>query len=61
MPSWEIVLTVAEIKGWAIETTWVEDLIVEHWGTVRRLKRNWQEFQKGNHVDPLQVVARQTP
>lgn len=51
--TWEMVLTVAEIKGWAVETTWIEDLRVEDWGIVRRLKRNWQEFQKGNHINPL--------
>ena len=48
--TWEMVLTVAEIKGWSVETTWIEDLRAEDWGAVRRLKRNWQEFQKGNHV-----------
>ncbi|KAF8560110.1 Metallo-dependent hydrolase [Imleria badia] len=48
--TWEMVLVVAEIKGWAVETTWVEDLRVEDWGVVRRLERNWQEFQKGNHA-----------
>lgn len=50
--TWEMVLTVAEKKGWAIETTWIEDLRVEDWGAVRRLKRNWQEFQEGNHFKP---------
>ncbi|KAF8140524.1 hypothetical protein EV363DRAFT_354286 [Boletus edulis] len=60
--TWEMMLTVAEIKGWAVETTWTEDLRAEDWGAVRRLKRNWQEFQKGNHeVNPLRPVARQTP
>lgn len=49
--TWEMVLVVAEIKGWDVETTWVDDLRMEDWGVVRRLERNWREFQKGNHVN----------
>ncbi|KAG6380944.1 hypothetical protein JVT61DRAFT_5337 [Boletus reticuloceps] len=60
--TWEMVLTVAEIKGWAVETTWTEDLRAEDWDAVRRLERNWQEFRKGNHeANPLRPVARKTP
>lgn len=61
--TWEMVLIVAEIKGWAVETRWVEEWRMEDWGAVRRLKRNWQEFQRGfrDHVDSLRPVARQTP
>lgn len=50
--TWEMVLVVAEIKGWTVETTWIQDLRVEDWGAVRRLERNWQEFREGNHVNP---------
>lgn len=49
--TWEMVLTVANIKGWVVETTWKKDSRAEDWGAVRRLRRNWQEFQEGNHFD----------
>jgi len=57
-----MVQTVAEIKGWAIETAWIENLEEDDWGVVRRLERNWQRFQKGDHV-VLQrpTSARQIP
>ncbi|KAG9314127.1 hypothetical protein JVU11DRAFT_4912 [Chiua virens] len=58
--TWEMVLTIAEIKGWTVETTWIEDSRTEDWGVVRRLERNWQEFQMGNHSSTT-TVARQTP
>ena len=47
--TWEMVLTIAEVKGWVVETTWIENLSTENWGAVRRLQRNWKEFREGNH------------
>lgn len=55
--TWEMVLIVAEIKGWAVETTWIGDLRKEDWGAVWRLKRNWQEFREGNHINLQQPIA----
>ncbi|KAI5997974.1 hypothetical protein EDD15DRAFT_277857 [Pisolithus albus] len=49
--TWDMVLTVAEVKGWSVETTWVDDDVrEEEWGVVRHLKNNWDEFQLGNHT-----------
>ncbi|KAF9225542.1 Metallo-dependent hydrolase [Gyrodon lividus] len=51
--TWDMVLAVAEIKGWSVETTWMEVVSEEDWGVVRRLENNWKEFQNGNHTSPL--------
>lgn len=56
--TWDMVLTVAEVKGWSVETTWVDDdTREEEWGVVRHLKNNWDEFQLGNHTS-LQSARR---
>lgn len=50
--TWEMVLTVAEVKGWYVEEKWhynensgEEDT----WGVVRRLEENWNAFKRGGH------------
>ncbi|EGO00869.1 hypothetical protein SERLA73DRAFT_87191 [Serpula lacrymans var. lacrymans S7.3] len=48
--AWDMVVTIAEVKGWQVETTWEEDLDENHWGVVRHLEENWKTFQKGNHA-----------
>ncbi|KAI6047873.1 hypothetical protein EDC04DRAFT_30655 [Pisolithus marmoratus] len=49
--TWDMVLTVAEVKGWSVEATWVDhDIREEEWGVVRRLENNWHEFRLGNHT-----------
>ncbi|KAH7923253.1 Metallo-dependent hydrolase [Leucogyrophana mollusca] len=50
--TWAMLLTVAEIKGWEVETTWRDDLEEHQWGAVRRLEHNWRVFEKGNHIIP---------
>jgi hypothetical protein len=44
---------VAEVKGWPIETEWVDDAKLteseETWGVVRRLEKNWTRFKNGRH------------
>ncbi|KAF9245860.1 TatD DNase family Scn1 [Melanogaster broomeanus] len=61
--TWDMVLAVAEIKGWFVETTWMEDLGEEDWGVVRRLEKNWKEFRNGNHGSLLRSkeVVRKLP
>ncbi|KAI6161470.1 hypothetical protein EDD17DRAFT_1697901 [Pisolithus thermaeus] len=57
--TWDMVLTVAEVKGWSVETTWVDDDIgEEEWGVVRHLKNNWDEFQLGNHTSQRSARCR---
>ncbi|KAG6335473.1 hypothetical protein ID866_3623 [Astraeus odoratus] len=49
--TWDMVLVVAAIKGWSVETTWEDDDMPEEvWGVVRRLESNWLEFRAGNHA-----------
>lgn len=45
-----MVLIVAEVKGWPVETAWGEVVEESQWGVVRRLEKNWKEFLQGNHV-----------
>ncbi|KAF8204025.1 TatD DNase family Scn1 [Pholiota molesta] len=56
--TWDMIKIVAEVKGWPIETEWVDDAKLleseETWGVVRRLEKNWTRFKNGRHP------ARQT-
>jgi len=46
----EMVLTVAEVKGWQVEDTWDDHVAETEWGVVRRLEDNWKTFTRGCHV-----------
>jgi len=48
--TWDMVRTVAEIKGWPVEMIWSDNLQEGEWGVVRRLEDNWHKFLAGNHV-----------
>ncbi|KAI0081089.1 Metallo-dependent hydrolase [Panus rudis PR-1116 ss-1] len=51
--TWDMVRTIAEVKGWRIESEWTytdEDVDVEKWGVVKRLEDNWLRFQSANHI-----------
>ncbi|KAH7886043.1 hypothetical protein F5I97DRAFT_1195195 [Phlebopus sp. FC_14] len=55
--TWDILLTIAEIRGWPVESTWEDVPREEDWGAVRRLEKNWKEFCDGHHRDlPLSKV-----
>ncbi|KAF8640697.1 hypothetical protein AX17_000353 [Amanita inopinata Kibby_2008] len=47
--TWEILLTIAEVKGWHVEEIWDDNLQSEEWGAVRHLEANWTRFRDGNH------------
>jgi hypothetical protein len=48
--TWEMVLTVAEVKGWRVEESWDYDEDGEEaWGVVKRLEENWKAFRRGEH------------
>ncbi|KAG6842461.1 hypothetical protein C0991_007591 [Blastosporella zonata] len=49
--TWDMVKTIAEVKGWPLETEWPENLKESDWGAVRRLEKNWLTFKEGS--DPL--------
>ncbi|OBZ79886.1 Cut9-interacting protein scn1 [Grifola frondosa] len=50
--TWEMLLIIAEVKGWHVEESWDEDYEKageERWGAVRRLEENWKAFERGGH------------
>lgn len=51
--TWDMIRIVAEVRGWDIETEWVDDLEEDKWGVVRRLEQNWMRFKQGHHLTPL--------
>ncbi|KIJ54332.1 hypothetical protein M422DRAFT_201444 [Sphaerobolus stellatus SS14] len=48
--TWKMILLIAQVKGWKVETSWQEDLAEDQWGTVRKLEENWRTFARGNHA-----------
>jgi len=53
----EMIRVIGEIKGWPVETEWVQDLAEDQWGVVRKLEENWMDFAKGNHVEKRKKLA----
>lgn len=50
--TWDMIRIIAEVKGWDIETEWLEELEEEKYGVVRRLEQNWLRFKQGHHPMP---------
>ncbi|KDR85739.1 hypothetical protein GALMADRAFT_51884 [Galerina marginata CBS 339.88] len=52
--TWDMIKIIAEVKGWPVETEWLENEDVEvdeeKWGVVRRLEKNWLLFKNGHHA-----------
>jgi hypothetical protein len=49
--TWDMVKLIADIRGWPVETEWMDlELEEQDWGIVRRLERNWNTFKAGNHA-----------
>ncbi|GLB35823.1 putative DNase family Scn1 [Lyophyllum shimeji] len=46
--TWDMIKTVADVRGWPLETEWIDGLEEKDWGTVRRLEKNWHAFKAGN-------------
>jgi len=44
--TWDMVHSIASIKGWHVEEEWIEDLLEINWGAVRRLEQNWFSFKR---------------
>lgn len=42
--TWQMVCTIASVRGWDVEEKWAEDSEKEEWGVVRRLEENWIAF-----------------
>ncbi|KAK2461422.1 hypothetical protein APHAL10511_005885 [Amanita phalloides] len=51
--TWEILLTVAEVKGWQVEKEWDQIPESDRVGAVKQLEENWRKFKRGNH--PIRV------
>ncbi|KAI0964243.1 hypothetical protein AcW1_001106 [Taiwanofungus camphoratus] len=50
--TWDMLHTVAEVKGWRVESSGEEvEASAEsaEWGAVRRLEENWKAFERGGH------------
>ena len=48
--TWEMIITIADVKGWHVEKEWNPDITEEHWGAIRRLEENWNAFSRGGHI-----------
>ncbi|KAI0695652.1 TatD DNase family Scn1 [Cytidiella melzeri] len=55
---WDMISRIAEVKGWAVEDQWTEDVPDDKWGVVRRLEHNWNLFRSGGHAAPLSRKKR---
>ncbi|KAF8167351.1 hypothetical protein B0H34DRAFT_645680 [Crassisporium funariophilum] len=50
--TWDMIHIIAEVKGWEIETEWIDNLEEDNWGVVHKLEDNWLRFQRGHHPMP---------
>ena len=50
--TWEMILIVAEVKGWQVEKEWGQNLKSDQVGAVKQLEENWERFKNGNHPFP---------
>jgi len=51
--TWDMVCTVAEVRGWIVESSWEDNLQESEWGVVRRLEENWRLFREAKHDEKL--------
>ncbi len=47
--TWNMLRTVADVKGWRVEDVWDAEVPEGDWGAVRRLEENWKAFERGCH------------
>ena len=47
--TWNMLRTVADVRGWHVEDAWDPDIPAAEWGAVRRLEENWKAFERGGH------------
>ena len=50
--TWEMILIIAEVKGWRVGKEWDQDLNPNQVGAVKQLEENWKRFKNGNHPLP---------
>ncbi|TFK77437.1 Metallo-dependent hydrolase [Pluteus cervinus] len=49
--TWDMIRTVADIKGWSVEETWADEIEPDKWGAVRRIEANWITFSGVSHIE----------
>jgi len=57
--TWNIVATIASLRGWRVEERWDATELEKpeaEWGVVRRLQQNWQAFASGS----AEIAPRET-
>ncbi|PSR71090.1 hypothetical protein PHLCEN_2v13059 [Hermanssonia centrifuga] len=59
--TWDMLQTIAEVKGWTVEESWVLEQDAAKWGAVRRLEENWKVFQAGRHQPQKRKDRRKPP
>lgn len=45
--TWDMIQSIAAVKGWDVEEEWTDNLEERKWGAVRRLEENWFAFSGG--------------
>ncbi|THH08349.1 hypothetical protein EW145_g2767 [Phellinidium pouzarii] len=53
--TWDMLLMVAEIKGWIVEDQWDDE--GSQVGVVHKLEHNWKAFLKGGHNSSVQYIG----
>ena len=51
--TWEIILTISEIKQWKVEERWEDEKDEKELGVVHRLEDNFKRFRKGFHRESI--------
>lgn len=44
--TWDMIQSIAAVKGWHIEEEWMDNLEETDWGAVRKLEENWCAFRR---------------
>ncbi|EJD03792.1 TatD DNase family Scn1 [Fomitiporia mediterranea MF3/22] len=56
--TWDMVLTIADVKGWKVEEKWEDEVDESKWGVVRRLEHNFKLFMEGGHKPRIKGKKR---
>jgi len=44
--TWDMIQSIAAVKGWHVEEEWLDNLAESDWGAVRKLEENWYTFRR---------------
>jgi Tat protein secretion system quality control protein TatD with DNase activity len=48
--TWDMIQSIAAVKGWHVEEEWIENLAESDWGAVRKLEENWFAFKRNRVI-----------